>query len=80
MKTLLFALAAALAEVRAVSAVKRPHLIAMLMDDYGWANAGYHRTPTDDPDHEVRTPHIDALVASGVQLNRFYAHKFCSPT
>jgi len=52
----------------------------MLMDDYGWANVGYHRTPQDDPHHEVRTPNIDALVASGVQLDRFYAHKFCSPT
>ena len=56
------------------------HLIAMLMDDFGWANVGYHRTHSDDPDHEVRTPNIDALVATGVQLNRFYTHKFCSPT
>ena len=50
------------------------------MDDFGWANVGYHRSPANDPDHEVRTPNIDALVASGVQLNRFYTHKFCSPT
>jgi len=63
-----------------LSASPKPHLIAMLMDDYGWANVGYHRTPQDDPHHEVRTPNIDALVASGVQLDRFYAHKFCSPT
>lgn len=48
--------------------------------DYGWANAGYHRTPADDPHNEVRTPNIDALVATGVQLDRFYVHKFCSPT
>lgn len=62
------------------SQVQKPHLIVMLLDDYGWANAAYHRTPQDDPDGEVQTPHIDELVASGVQLDRFYAHKFCSPT
>ena len=60
--------------------VNKPHLIAMLMDDFGWANVGYHRTPADDPRHEVQTPNMDALVASGLQLDRFYAHKFCSPT
>jgi len=87
-----------------VHAATKPHLIAMLMDDFGCAfvlifailqqrgvtqparpahagaNVGYHRTPADDPHHEVQTPNIDALVASGVQLDRFYAHKFCSPT
>lgn len=52
----------------------------MLMDDFGRANVGYHRTPGDDPHHEVQTPNIDALVASGIRLDRFYAHKFCSPT
>ncbi len=57
-----------------------PHILVMLMDDFGHANVGYHRTPGDDPHHEVQTPNMDALVASGIRLDRFYAHKFCSPT
>ena len=50
------------------------------MDDFGRANVGYHRTPTDDPRREVQTPNMDALVAGGIRLDRFYAHKYCSPT
>jgi len=28
----------------------------------------------------VRTPNIDALAASGITLDRFYAFQYCSPT
>ena len=28
----------------------------------------------------MQTPRIDALAASGVELSRFYAYKFCSPS
>ena len=64
----------------AAAAAELPHILVMLMDDFGRANVGYHRTPADDPRHEVQTPHMDALVASGIRLDRMYAHKFCSPT
>jgi arylsulfatase B len=69
-----------LALVAAGGAPAPPHILVMLMDDFGAANVGYHRTPADDPNHEVQTPHMDALVASGIRLDHFYAHKFCSPT
>ena len=39
---------------------------------------GYHRA--DARSGEVATPHIDALVAGGVELDRHYVHKFCSPS
>lgn len=37
----------------------KPHLVFMLVDDWGWANVGYHRDP---PTKEVVTPNIDKLV------------------
>ena len=42
----------------------------------GWANAGWHRPG----DKEVVTPNLDAMVKNGIELNRSYAYKCCSPT
>ena len=55
----------------------KPHLVFMLVDDWGWANVGYHRNP---PTKEVATPNIDALVKEGLELDQHYAYKFCSPS
>jgi len=52
------------------------HLIQMLIDDYGWFNAGWH-SPSNP---EVHTPEMDALVRAGVELDRAYAFKYCSPS
>jgi len=48
-----------------------------LVDDFGWADAGWHR-----PDNytDVRTPGFNALVKEGVELDRHYVFKMCSPT
>eukprot|EP00038_Savillea_parva_P020803 m.32546 g.32546 ORF g.32546 m.32546 type:complete len:730 (-) comp4898_c0_seq1:218-2407(-) len=65
---------------------KKPHLMFVLFDDYGWANAGWHRNytapggefvPATD---EVATPNLNELVRSGINLNRAYVYKYCSPT
>ena len=40
-------------------------------------DVGYHRLNKTD---EVHTPNIDALVQTGLELDRFYVHKICSPT
>lgn len=78
---------------------KKPHILYILLDDYGWADAGWHR-PANWSD--LKTPNMDALVsggaclhtvfslsvlhshtdhtATGVELDRQYAYKFCSPT
>ena len=52
-------------------------MVFNLIDDWGWANVGYHR---DASFNEVVTPNIDALVASGVELDSYYVHKYCSPS
>lgn len=56
-----------------------PHIVHIVVDDLGWGNVGYHVKDTQAID-EMRTPHIDALVAGGVELDRHYAHKICSPS
>lgn len=65
-----------LSHIRIYSCAK-PHIVFMLVDDWGWANAGYHRiTPTP----EVVTPNIDRLVKEGLELNHHYVFKLCSPS
>ena len=61
----------------AANAAKLPHLVFLLADDLGWADVGWHRPAGYD---EVRTPNLDTLVAQGVEMERHYAHKYCSPS
>ena len=49
----------------------------MLVDDWGWANAGFYRDP---PTPEVVTPNIDNLVKEGLELDQHYVFKLCSPS
>ena len=44
---------------------------------WGWADVGFHRDPGFN---ETKTPNMDALVKSGVLLNQYYVHKYCSPS
>ena len=55
----------------------KPHIVFMLVDDWGWANAGYHRNPSTP---EVVTPNIDNLVEQGLELDQHYVFKLCSPS
>ena len=73
----LAAVACAACAAAAAAAPKPPHVVYALIDDWGWANAGWHRAA---PDPETLTPNFDALVAEGVELDRFYGHKFCGPS
>lgn len=50
-----------------------PNIIFILVDDMGWGDVGYHGS-------EIATPNIDALAASGVEIDRGYAFPICSPT
>lgn len=61
----------------AAATSSRPNILAILADDYGWADSGWHR-PVGYK--EVQTPNMDALVREGVELDRHYAFKFCSPS
>jgi arylsulfatase A-like enzyme len=51
----------------------RPNIVLILADDVGWNDVGFHGS-------EIRTPHIDALAAAGIQLERFYVKAVCTPT
>ena len=60
-----------------VSAGDLPHVVMLLVDDFGWADASWHR-PSGYA--EVQTPNMDALVKAGIDLDRNYVFKVCSPT
>lgn len=51
----------------------QPNIVFILADDLGWNDVSYHGS-------EIRTPHIDSLVAEGLELDRYYAFPLCSPT
>eukprot|EP01079_Euglenida_sp_SAG-EU17-18_P009674 gene9674-1741_t len=47
----------------------------MLCDNLGWGNVGWHRPGFP----EIQTPVMDQLVASGVELDRFYTYQVVYP-
>eukprot|EP01043_Picozoa_sp_COSAG02_P046064 COSAG02_NODE_4276_length_5559_cov_9.468132_5_plen_141_part_00 len=49
-------------------------LLLVIADDLGWNNVGWHGNT------EVQTPILDRLVEAGIELDRMYAYKYCSPT
>ncbi|MFT7662554.1 MAG: arylsulfatase B, partial [Planctomycetota bacterium] len=51
----------------------KPNIVVFLADDLGWNDVGYHGS-------EIRTPKLDSLAASGVQLKQFYVQSLCTPT
>lgn len=50
-----------------------PNVVVIVADDLGWADVGYHGS-------NIETPHIDTLIAGGIQIERFYATPICGPT
>lgn len=54
-----------------------PHIVMLLVDDWGHADVGFHRQAGFN---ETVTPNLDGLATSGVILDQFYDHKYCSPT
>ena len=70
----------------AVCAAKQPHIWTLLFDDYGWADAGWHRNYTAPGGEfvpataEVQTPFLNSLVREGIELDRAYVFKYCSPS
>jgi len=55
-----------------------PHVLFILIDDWGWADVGWHVEPGQA--HGVSTPNLDALLKQGVELDRHYSYKICSPS
>jgi arylsulfatase I/J len=73
------ALLACLVSASSAAATARPNIIHILIDDFGWNEVGYHN-PAANEDIEVVTPNIDGLVKEGLELDRMYVHKICSPS
>lgn len=77
--TLFVAAAGAAAAASAGSAAASPptpHILYILIDDWGWNAVGWHTANAT----EIVTPNLDALHSEGLELDRLYAYKFCSPT
>lgn len=64
----------------AAPTASKPNLVFVLVDDWGWANVGFHRDPAWPGNNETVTPNIDRLAAGGLVLDRNYVYKLCSPT
>ena len=69
------------------AAGRKPHILLLVVDDWGWSNVGFHRqnisaggSSGSVSSDDVVTPNFDALVRNGLELDRNYVHKFCSPT
>ncbi|GAB6166066.1 sulfatase-like hydrolase/transferase [Thermostilla marina] len=61
--------------VRAYAAESQPNIVLVMADDQGWGETGYYHHPV------LKTPNIDAMAASGLRFDRFYAGApNCSPT
>eukprot|EP01084_Bolivina_argentea_P128350 226884_1 len=50
-----------------------PHIVYILMDDFGHANVEFNN-------YRMKTPNLNALKEDGLLLNHFYTYKYCSPT
>ncbi len=65
----------AAAACRADPAAARPNILMILVDDLGYGDLSSFGAP------DLKSPHIDALLASGMRFDRFYAScTVCSPT
>jgi len=51
----------------------RPNVLFVVADDLGWGDVGWHGG-------FGKTPHMDRLVAEGVELDRHYVQPVCTPT
>lgn len=52
---------------------KKPHIVFVLADDYGYHDVGYHGS-------RIKTPNLDRLAEEGVKLERYYVQPMCSPS
>jgi len=66
--------------VQAASLPLRPHIVLVLADDYGFADASYHAKMYGNSSNIIATPVLDQLAMSGVRLENYYVQAVCSPT
>jgi arylsulfatase A-like enzyme len=57
------------------------NVVHILMDDWGWGDAGVYGSPDGHQRRPVLTPSIDALAASGILFTDYHsASSVCSPS
>jgi arylsulfatase A-like enzyme len=54
-------------------AEERPNILFIVADDLGWSDVGWHGG-------FGKTPNLDQLVRSGIELDRHYVQPVCTPT
>ena len=59
--------------VSAQAQAKKPHIVFVLVDDWGYADVGF-RNPA------VNSPSFDSLAKTGLLLDRHYVYRYCSPS
>ena len=52
---------------------RKPNIVFILADDYGYNDIGYHNP-------EMKTPTLDKLANEGVKLENYYVQPICTPT
>lgn len=57
----------------AIIAAEPPNILLIVADDLGWSDVGWHGGP-------YKTPHMDELVRTGVELDQHYVQPVCTPT
>lgn len=51
----------------------KPNILVIIPDDLGWSDVGYHGS-------DIKTPNIDRLAKTGIQLDQHYVMPTCTPT
>jgi arylsulfatase A-like enzyme len=51
----------------------KPNILYILADDLGWGDVGFHGAP-------IKTPNINRLCKTGVELDQHYVQPMCTPT
>ena len=59
---------------RGAATAARPNVVLVVADDQGWGDLSAHGNPN------LRTPHLDRLLAEGASFGNFYVGAVCSPT
>ncbi len=67
------ACAAAVAGASEARAQEKPNVVIIVADDLGWGDVGYHGSV-------IKTPNIDRIARSGIELDRYYTAPVSSPT
>ncbi|MFC2112946.1 arylsulfatase [Bacteroidota bacterium] len=72
--TILLALSVNAITGQKIQAQSRPNVLIMITDDQGYGDVSFHGNPY------LKTPHIESLAESGVEMTHFFAYPNCAPT